>query len=141
VSARLLIVTASWALLRTLAVAADDVAPDPAIPPGEEAVIAAMLGKGGALQSCVLTSGGVEYSVIKATYACPGSAVSVRLDHPRNAAPTSMLTGQFAITVDGGAPPAGFVNALASAVRAQERSFEWGWADPEPAPDPDDGAE
>src|SRR5262245_31423224 len=89
-------------LLATSVVAADDggyAGVYPAIPPGEEEVIASMLGRGVALQGCMFTGGGVEYTVIKATYACPGGQVTLQLDHPRNASATSTQTGQFAITV------------------------------------------
>jgi len=100
---------------------------DPAIPAGQEQLIASMLGRGMALHDCTLISGGVEYTVIKATYACPGGAVTLRLDHPRNATVTSAQTGQFAITVQSGSPPLGFGDALTSLIRSQEGGFQWSW--------------
>ena len=136
--ARIALAAASCALLAALAVADDGV--DPAIPPGEEQVIAGMLGSGLRIYSCTLVGGGADHSVIKGTYACPAGGVTVRLDHPRNATATSTLTGQFAVTVDGGSPPAGFQDALAGVVRSQERGFQWRWAAALPPAD-DDGAE
>ena len=100
---------------------------DPAIPPGEEELIASMLGRGMALHDCTLISGGVEYTTIKATYDCPGGEVTLQLDHRRNATATSTQTGQFAITVQSGSPPLGFGDALASLIRSQEDDFQWSW--------------
>ena len=117
------------ALLAASVVAADDDYPtgDPAIPPGEEEVIASMLGRGLALQYCTLASGGVDYTVIKATYDCLGGAVTLELGHPRNATVTSTQTAQFAVTVQSGSPPPGFQDALASLIRSHEQNFEWSW--------------
>ncbi len=122
-------------------VAADDDAGDPVIPPGEEQVIANMLGRGIGLQYCNLVSGGVEYSVIKATYNCLGNQVTVELGNPRNATATSIQTGQFAITVQSGSPTAGFQDALASLVRSQEANFQWTLPRHEAPTEDDDAAE
>jgi len=137
--ARVALAAASCAFLAALAVASDD-GVDPAIPPGEEQVIAGMLGSGLRIYACTLVEGRAEYSVIKGTYACPAGGVAVRLDHPRNATATSTLTAQFAVTVDGGSPPPGFQEALATVVRSQERGFQWRWAAALPPAD-DAGAE
>ena len=112
---------------------------DPAIPPGEEEVIAAMLGRGMALHDCTLISGGVQYTVIKARYNCfPGNEVTLELGHPRNATLPSIQTGQFAITIQSGTPPPGFQDALASLVRSREGAFEWSWPEYDPAAENDD---
>lgn len=131
-----------WGLVATCVVAADeggDPAVDPAIPPGEEEIIAGMLGRGAAVQHCTLVRGGVDYTVIDAVYDCPGGEVSVQLAHPWKATATSIQTGQFAITVQGGSPPRGFEEALARLVHAREDDFQWGWQESD-AP-PDDGAD
>ena len=127
------------ALLAVSVVDADDDHPsgDPAIPPGEEEVIAAMLGRGMALHQCTLISGNVEYTVIKATYGCPGGEVMLELGHPRNAASTSTQTAQFAIDVQSGAPPPAFQDALASLVRSQEERFTWSWPEYDAAAEDD----
>ena len=117
-------------LLGSCVVAADDGAQpalDPAIPPGEEEVIANMLGRGVPIYGCTFTGGNVEYTIIKATYDCPGGQVALQLDHPRNATTTSTPTGQFAITVLSGSPPQDFGNALLALVRSREGNFQWGW--------------
>ena len=54
----------------------------PAIPPGEERLIASMLGRARLVRDCKLISGGVQYTVIKATYDCPRGQVSLELGHP-----------------------------------------------------------
>src|SRR5690348_15391084 len=93
------------ASLAASVVAADDDGPstaDAVIPPGHEALIGAMLGRGMALHDCVLVSGGVQYSVIKATYRCLFGEVTLDLGHLDNATPTSIRTGQFAITLESG---------------------------------------
>ena len=134
----------SCALLAASVVAANDgdvPIGEPAIPPGEEELIAGMLGRGMALRDCTLASGGVEYTVIKATYACPAGAVSLVLDHPQNATAASMVTGQFAVTLQSGAPPAGFGEALASLIRAREAAFVWSWPEHEGAAADDEAAE
>lgn len=117
--------------------AGESPAGDPAIPPGEEELIAGMLGRGVALNDCRLVSGGVEYTIIKATYECPGGRVTLQLDHPRNATPTSLQTGQFAVTVQEGAPPPGFEDTLVGLIRAQERDFQWNWPQADAAADGD----
>src|SRR5262245_40231040 len=119
---------AAWCVwLAAAVVAADDGdAPvAPVIPPGEEALIASMLGRGKALPNCTLVSGGVEFNVITATYSCIYGQVTIALDHPRNATSNSTQTGQFAVRVQSGSPPPGFEDALVTLVRSQEGSFEW----------------
>jgi hypothetical protein len=116
------------ASLAASALAAGDEFGDPAIPPGEEELIGAMLGRGMTFHDCTLTSGGVQYTVIKATYNCLlGGEVTFELAHPRNAAGASTLTGQFAIKVQSGSPPPAFQEALTSLIRSQEANFVWSW--------------
>jgi len=131
------------ALLAASVVAADDddrPAAEPAIPPGEEALIAAMLGRGMAVGECALIGAGVEYTVIKATYRCPGGETTLELGHPQNATVRSAQTKQFAITVESGSPPPIFQHALASRIRSHERDFQWGWQE-RPGAAEDDGTD
>ena len=131
------------ALLAASVVAAgDDDHPtgEPAIPPGEEGVIAAMLGRGMMVNECTLIRGGVEYTVIKATYNCLAGEVTLELGHPRYATAASIQTGQFAITVQSGSPSAGFQDALASRVRSQEQNFAWSWPQGDAAAEADGDA-
>ncbi len=134
------------ALLSGPVIAADDddlVAGDPAIPPGEETLIATMLGRGTLVHDCKLMSGGVEYAVIKATYNCPRGEVTLELGHLQNATATSTQIGQFALTVQSGSPPPGFQEALASRIQSRETYFAWSWPEYHAAVDDagDDGAE
>ena len=118
------------ALLAASLVAADDddnPGGDPAIPPGEEELIGAMLGRGMALHQCALVSGDVEYTTIKATYRCLGGEVALELAHVGSARASSTQTRQFAITVKRGSPPPGFRRDLAALVRSSEGNFEWSW--------------
>src|SRR5438067_326947 len=92
----IVLAAASCALLAASVVTADDDYPtgEPAIPPGQEQLVAGMLGRGMALPQCTLISGSVEYTVIKATYHClGGGVVALELGHPRTAAITSIQTG------------------------------------------------
>jgi hypothetical protein len=100
-----------------------------------------MLGRGMALPQCTLISGGVEYTVIKATYHCLGGEVALELGHPLTAATTSTQTGQFAITVQRGSPPPDFGDALVSLIRSREQNFAWTWAEYDAAAKDDDAAE
>ena len=130
------------ALLAASVVAAgDDDFGNPAIPPGEEQVVATMLGRGMALQYCTLVSGGVAYSVIKATYNCLTSEATFELRHPRYATAGSTRTEKFAITLASGSPPPGFQDVLTSLVRSHERDFEWSWPEYNPAAEGNDPAE
>jgi hypothetical protein len=129
-------------LAASVAVAERDAAMgDPAIPPGEEELIASMLGRGTTLHDCTLLSADVEYDVIKATYGCLGGEVTLALGHPTEATPTSTQTGQFAITVESGSPPPGFADALVPLVRAREGDFQWNWPQAEAGAEDDDGGE
>jgi hypothetical protein len=129
-----------WTVLATSVVAADDddtATAEPVIPPGEEQVAAAMLGRGTGLQYCTLLSGGIHDNVISGIYNCVGNEVRVELANPRNATATSIETGQFAVTVQG-SPTAGFQDDLISRVRSAEGNFQWAWPQRDAAP-PDGG--
>ena len=132
------------ASLAASSVAADDAGPstaDAVIPPGQEALIGAMLGRGMALHDCVLVSGGVQFSVIKATYRCLFGEVTLDLGHVETATAESLLTGQFAITLESGSPPEGFGDAVASLVRSHEDDIVWSWPGYEAAGDDGAGAD
>jgi hypothetical protein len=136
-----------WTVLATSVVAAGDdgaAAVEAVIPPGEEQVVAAMLGRGTGLQYCTLVSGGIADNIISGVYNCLGNEVRVELGNPSNAAATSIRTGQFAVTVQG-SPTAGFQDDLISRVRSAEGNFQWTWPQRDAAPpeghDSDDAAE
>jgi|SRR5689334_19473571 len=124
-----------WTLLATSVVAADDDAAtgEPVIPPGEEQVVADMLGRGAGLQYCTLVSGGIHDNVISGVYNCLGNEVRVELGSLRNATATSIQTGQFAVSVQG-SPTAGFQDDLVARVRSAEGNFQWTWPQRDVAP-------
>ena len=108
----------------------DDRGGGPAIPPGEERLIATMLGKGTRIGNCKLTRSSVEYTVINAAYKCRhGDRVTLELCHPANATAPSVQTEQFAITLQSGSPPLGFQEALVARIRSREADFVWTWAE------------
>jgi hypothetical protein len=110
------------------------------IPPGEEELLAQMLGRGVTLAGCNLTSAGVEHTIVKATYACSEGEAVFELTHPSTAPATAIQTAQFAITLQSGSPPRSLTDALVSLIRSREDAFEWEWL---PGNDADavDGAE
>lgn len=135
-----LALTVLWCsvLAATVAAADDDdgVARRPSMPPGQESLIAGMLGRGMLIRGCRLTSGGVEYTFIKATYDCPRGEVALAISHTLDATEPSAQTGNFAITIQNGSPPDGFEEALVARIRPRASMFVWTW--PEPLPDADD---
>ena len=99
---------------------------DAVIPPGQEGLLAEMLGQGTTLpEQCKLAGGEVDHSLIKATYACPGGEVVFELRHPSTAPAGATQTARFAITLLRGSPPAGLADALTSRIRSREMAFEW----------------
>jgi tetratricopeptide (TPR) repeat protein len=97
------------------------------IPPGQEALILALLGDGEDLAGCRHESAAVEQTHVRASYRCGDRSVPVHLrsaDDPA-APPTAERTAQFAVVVGEGAPP-GFAAAVAASVRAHEGPWRWG---------------
>jgi len=96
------------------------------IAPGQEDLLAEMLGRGAQLPGgCAFAGGQVEDVLARSTYQCPDGAVVVELRHPRQAGDTSARTEQFAITVTAGSPPADLLATLADRIRAREPQFIW----------------
>ena len=125
------------------AAASDGSDPDgPWIPPGQEELLAEMLGRGATLpDECTLAGGHAEYTNIKAAYKCPAGEVVFELAHASRAnAPTAMQTENFAIAVFSGSPPEGLADVVASLVRAHENAFEWQWPADDEADATGDGA-
>ena len=101
-------------------------ADDPVIGPGQDELLAAMLGRGETLaDGCTLTNGLAESRIIRARYSCPWGEVMLVLRHPDHAVGNAVQTEQFAIEVEEGSPPESVVAALAERVRAREADFEW----------------
>ncbi len=99
---------------------------EPLIRPGQEDLVARMLGRGELLPgSCRLAEGLVDHTFVSATYACGEGRVGVRLVHPSRAPADALLTDDFAVVPGEGSPPAGLFQAIADRVRRDESGFEW----------------
>jgi hypothetical protein len=96
------------------------------IAPGQESLLAEMLGRGETLPGpCIFANGQVESALARCTYRCPAGALVLELRHSSQAAGAAATTDRFAIAIASGAPPAGFMDALVSRIRAREASFVW----------------
>ena len=114
---------------------------EPVIPPGQEALLLAMLGRGALLPGgCRLAAGGVDHSVVDASYSCPWGEVVFELSYPDGSAPAVTQTQSFAISLRSGSSPPALVDALAAFVRSRESQFVWAWgADDEAGGREDEG--
>jgi hypothetical protein len=98
----------------------------PGIPPGQEQLLAAMLGRGAPLPgACTFRGGQVDHAVIRATYWCPSGLVVIALAHPSAAPASALQTANFAIALQSGRPPAALADALVSLIRSREAAFQW----------------
>lgn len=106
---------------------------DLVVPPGQEALISAMLGSGTTLpDGCKFTGGIVDGPAIQSTYTCPSGKVVLELTHPTIAPETATAhTEDFAITVQSGAPPEELTDVVASLIRDRETEFAWVSSDDE----------
>lgn len=101
---------------------------EPVVPPGQNKLLAEMLGQGAALpDDCKFTGGGADGPIIRGNYTCPSGAVVFELVYPDNAPAPNTRTERFAITIERGAPPAEMIDAVAWLVRSHEAGFEWLW--------------
>src|SRR5712691_618151 len=74
--------------------------------PGQEDVLAAMLGSGVTLpDGCTFADGQVERAVVRATYRCPSGDVVIELSHRDVPDPRAIRTERFALSVVAGSPP------------------------------------
>jgi hypothetical protein len=110
-------------------------AEDYVIPPGQEEVLGAILGKDGGLPgNCTLSAGDVEKNVVKATYACPKGDVVVELSHPDVAPASATRTQKFGVRMASGTPPPDFQDGLLARIRERETDFRWTAQPRPPAP-------
>src|SRR5262249_49477215 len=109
---------------------------EPLIQPGQEEVIARMLGRGETLPgSCTLADGQIT-GIISATYSCANGMTRLQLVHPSRAPDDALRTREFAVSLVEGSPPPGLLDAVAGHVRGNERDFEWQLeAPPETSPE------
>jgi hypothetical protein len=107
------------------------------IPPGQEGLLAEILGRGATFPGgCTFAGGGVEHAVVKGRYECIGGEITVELRHPSRAPATSIRTERFAVVVLSGSPTPELSNALESWIRSHEGAFEWVRLAPPPPPEP-----
>lgn len=106
---------------------------DLVIPPGQEELLADMLGRAAELpDGCQLVSGQVDYRVVRVKYKCPAGETVFELVHPTQADGAVKSTDRFAINVKSGSPPDSLVAALESRIRSKEGGFEWQLIEPNP---------
>lgn len=102
--------------------------------PGQEDLVAGMVGKGAALPGeCKWAGASIERVVVVSKYTCAGGEVALELRHPSQGAGAAARTQSFAVFTKSGSPPPGLVDAVASSVRAGEATFRWSKA---PGPPP-----
>src|SRR5207302_9239562 len=81
--------------------------------PGQEDVLAAMLGSGVALpDGCTFADGQVERTIVRATYRCPSGDVIIELSHRGVSDPRAIRTERFVLSVIAGSPPDHLLGAL-----------------------------
>jgi hypothetical protein len=96
------------------------------IPPGQEDLLADMLGRNAQLPGgCQFTGGEASGPIVTGTYTCAGANVAIELHHPDDAPSDAPRTERFAVVVGNGAPPPALVDAVVSLIRAKEASFQW----------------
>lgn len=111
---------------------------EPVVPPGQEELLSAMLGRGSALPNgCKFAGGGADGPVIRATYTCSTGEVIVAVVHASNGAESATQTEHFAIAVESGSAPSELTDTLASLIHSREGDFEWVWLSGDPVGDED----
>jgi hypothetical protein len=117
------VVACGWLLPATASADAPSVK---VIPPGNEKLIAEMLGDGAKLPGdCAFHGAALDRTFVAAKYACGGAAeVTVELRHPSDAPAGARHTKEFALVPKGEAPPA-LVEALEHQIAAREGEWRW----------------
>lgn len=96
------------------------------IPPGQEALLSEMFGKGVALPGeCAWAGASVEETRVVSWFTCAGERTELELRHISDATGSVARTSRFAIRTPGSAPPPGLVEAIAQRVREREGTFVW----------------
>ena len=105
-------------------VAADDT--EPVVPPGQDNLLAAMLGRGLQLpDGCAFGNGVADGAVVRVSYACPYGDVVFALVHPSSPWASDVQTDRFALTLQSGSASDALVASLMSLIRAREGAFQW----------------
>lgn len=100
-------------------------ATDYAIPPGQDAIIAKLLGEGVALPYCRLENAAIEQTLVRALFSCKHEQqLAVELRHPSQNRGTFATTQKFALF----GKPADLkleLAAVAARIRENEADFQW----------------
>jgi hypothetical protein len=96
------------------------------VPPGQEELLAQMLGLGATLpEQCRFTDGDANGPIIHGDYTCGAEQVTLELHYPADAPASAPRTAKFALVVKSGTPPRELTDAVLSLVRSHEGAFEW----------------
>ncbi len=96
------------------------------IAPGQEQLLADMLGRGAALPGdCKFSNGQVETALVRGTFQCAAGSVVVELRHPSQTQDAVATTDRFAVSVRSGSPPPDLVPTLVARIREREAAFVW----------------
>jgi hypothetical protein len=99
---------------------------EPVVPPGQDNLLAAMLGRGLQLpDGCAFGNGVADGAVVRVSYVCPYGEVVFALVHPTSPWATEVQTDRFALTLQSGAASDALVASLMSLIRAREGAFQW----------------
>ncbi len=101
-----------------------------AVPPGQEDLVAEMLGRGEALGGCELTQVDMHPRAIEGTYRCEEvhEGVVVVLEYPSTDPRATFSTLKFAVSARGPAPD-GLLDALRRRILEHEAGWHWLAAD------------
>ena len=106
-----------------------------AIPPGQEEILADMMGRGADLPAgCRWAGASIERTIVVSRYRCAGGEVIVELHHPERAPAAAVRGDRFALVARGGSAPPGLLDAIAARARARGDAFHWARVQPAPAP-------
>jgi hypothetical protein len=105
---------------------ADDDGTDFAIPPGQEELLADMLGRGVQLPGeCTWTGGSVDADVVRSSYQCAGGPLRFELRRAADAPADAPRVGRFGVVAIEGSAPPDFMAALLARIGAREREVGW----------------
>ncbi len=96
------------------------------IPPGQEELLATMLGNGARLpDGCSFADGLIDRDVVRATYHCHHGDVVIQLSHPSTGNTEAIVTNRFALRVVSGSPQGDLLGAIEALIRSKESEFAW----------------
>lgn len=104
------------------------------LPPGQDDLVAGLLGRGAALPGgCAWQAAAIDHDRVVSRYDCGGRVVEVQLVHASVAPAGASVAGSTALVAGPGAPPA-LVDALAARLRARDAALTWARPGPDASP-------